>query len=59
MDKDDDKVGELYDIIEEIIEGVGEGVMNTITMGGGDWDYVVGVKSYRNFIGPRGLRRRN
>ena len=35
MDKDDDKVGELYDITEEIIEGVGKGVMNTITMGGG------------------------
>jgi hypothetical protein len=57
MDKDDDKMEELYDIIEEIVEEVGEGKTNTIIKG--DWNSVVGVKSYRNVIGPRGLRRRN
>lgn len=56
MDKGDE-MGELCDIIEEIIEEKLEGETNTIITG--DWSSVVGVKSYRNLIGPRGLRRRN
>jgi hypothetical protein len=57
LDKDGDKMRELCDIIEEIIEEDGEGETSTIIMG--EWNSVVGVKSYRNIIGPRGLRRRN
>jgi endonuclease/exonuclease/phosphatase family metal-dependent hydrolase len=57
MDKDDKEMGELYDINEGIIEEGGEGERNTIIMG--DGNSVFGVKSYRNVIGPRGLRRRN
>lgn len=57
MDKDDDEMGELYDIIEEIIVVNVEGETNTIITG--DWSSVVGVKSYRNVTGPRVLRRRN
>jgi len=34
LDKDDDKIGEFCDIIEEIIEEDGEGERNAIIMGG-------------------------
>jgi len=52
---EDDEVEELYDIIEEILEEDGKGDTNTIIMG--DWNSVVGDKSYRNTVGPYGLRR--
>jgi hypothetical protein len=38
LDKDDDKMGELCDIIEEIIEEDGEGETNTIIKG--DWNSI-------------------
>jgi len=52
----DDEVEELYGINEEILED-GKGNTNTIIMG--DWSSVVGDKSYRNIVGPRGLGRKN
>jgi len=50
-------VQELYDIIEEILEENGKDDTNTIIKG--DWKNVVGDESYRNFVGPRGLGRKN
>ena len=50
-------MGELYDIIEEILEENGKDDTNTIIMG--DWNSVVGDESYRNFVGPHGLGRKN
>jgi endonuclease/exonuclease/phosphatase family metal-dependent hydrolase len=47
----------LYGIIEEIIEEYGKRDPNTIIMG--DWNSVVGDKSYRNIVGPHGLGRKN
>jgi hypothetical protein len=57
MDNDDKEMGNLYDIIEGIIEEGGEGETNIIIMG--DGNCVFGVKSCRNVIEPRGLRRIN
>jgi exonuclease III len=54
---DDDKVEELYDIIEEILEEDGKGKTNTIIMG--DWNSVVGDKANHNTVGPYGLGRMN
>jgi exonuclease III len=56
-DYEDDKVEELYDIIEEILEEDGNGATNTIIMG--DWNSVVGDKAHHNTVGPYGLGRRN
>jgi hypothetical protein len=50
-------VEELYGIIEEILEEDGKGNTNTIIMV--DWNSVVGDKSYRYIVGPRGLGRKN
>jgi exonuclease III len=52
----EDEVEELYDIIKEILEEVGEGDTNTIIMG--DWNSV-GDESYRNIFGLHDLGRQN
>ena len=57
LEHENDEVEELYDIIEEILEEDGKGDTNTIIMG--DWNSVVGDKSYENTVGPHGLWRKN
>jgi hypothetical protein len=54
---EEDKVEELYDIIEEILEEDRKSATNTIIMG--DWNSVVGDKAHHNIVGPYGLGRRN
>ena len=54
---EDDEVEELYDITEESLEEDGKGNTNTIIMG--YWNSDVGDESYRNIVGPHGLRRKN
>jgi len=49
--------GNRYDIIKEILLEDGKRVTNTIIMG--NWNIVVGEKSYCNFAGRHGLGRRN
>jgi hypothetical protein len=51
-DYDNDKVKDVYDINKEIFEQDGKGDTNIIILG--DWNSVVGDKSYRNFAGPHG-----
>jgi hypothetical protein len=53
----EDEDEELYGVIEKIVEEVEKGATNTIVMG--DWNSLVGCKSYRNTAGPHGLGRRN
>jgi hypothetical protein len=56
-DHEDDKVEDLYDIIEEILEEDGKGATNTIIM---EVLYsVVGDKAHHKIVGPCGLGRRN
>jgi endonuclease/exonuclease/phosphatase family metal-dependent hydrolase len=57
MEYEDDKVEELYDIIEEILEEDVKGETNTIIMG--DCNSVVGDKEHHNIVGPYALGRRN
>jgi len=52
----EDEVEELYDITEEILEEDEKGDTNAIIMG--DWNSVVGDESYRNIVGPHGLRKK-
>ena len=54
---EDDEVEKLYDTTEEILEEDGQGDTNSIILG--DWNSVVGDKSYRNIVGSYGLGRRN
>jgi exonuclease III len=54
---EDDKVEELYGIIEEMFEEDGKCNTNTIIMG--DWNSVVGDELFRNIAGPQGLGRNN
>jgi hypothetical protein len=51
------EVVKLYDAIKEILEEHGKGDTNTIIMGG--WYSVVGDESYRNFVEPHELGRKN
>jgi len=57
LEHEDDKVEELYDIPEEILEEDGKGDTNTIIKR--DWNSVAGDESYRNIVGQHGLRRKN
>jgi hypothetical protein len=57
LEHEDDELEDMYDIIEEILEDDGKGDTNTIIMG--DWNSVVGDKSYRNIVGQHGLGRKN
>jgi exonuclease III len=57
LEYEDDKVEELCDIIEEILEEDGKGATNTIIMG--DWNSVVGDKAHHTTVGTYGLGRRN
>ena len=57
LEHEDDKVEELYDITEKILEEDGKRDTNTIIMG--DWNSVVGDESYENIVGPHGLGRKN
>jgi exonuclease III len=54
---EDDEVEKLYDTIEEILEEDGKGDTNSIILG--DWNSVVGDKSYWNIVGSHGLGRWN
>jgi exonuclease III len=54
---EDDEVEKLYDIIEEILEE--DGKCDTITIIMGNWNSAVGDESYRNFVGPHGIGRKN
>jgi hypothetical protein len=54
---EDDKVEELCDVTEEILEEDEKGETNTILMG--DWNSVVGEKVHHNIVQPYGLGRRN
>jgi len=54
---EDDKVEELYGVIEEIFEEDGKCNTNTIIMG--DWNSVVGDELFRDIVGPHGLGRKN
>jgi exonuclease III len=54
---EDNKVEELYGVIEEILEEDGKGNTHTIIMG--DWNSVVGDEPYRNIVGPNGQGRKN
>jgi hypothetical protein len=57
LEHEDDEVKEFYDIFEEILEE--DGKCDTITITMGDWNNVVGDESYRNFVEPHGLGRKN
>ena len=52
-----DEEEKLYDTTEEILEEDGKGDTNNIIPG--DWNSVVGDKSYRNIVGSRGIGKRN
>jgi hypothetical protein len=43
--------------VKKNLEEDGKGNTNTIIMG--EWNSVVGDKSYRNIVGPHGLGRKN
>jgi hypothetical protein len=53
---EDDGEQELYGITEEIIEEDGKGETNAAIMG--EWNSLVGDKSYRKTVGPHGLEKR-
>jgi hypothetical protein len=53
---EDDGEQELYRITEEIVEEDGKGETNTAIMG--EWNSLVGDKSYRKTFGPHGLEER-
>jgi len=57
LEHEDDELEELYSIIKKNLEEDGKGNTNTIIMG--EWNSVVGDKSYRNIVGPHGLGRKN
>jgi exonuclease III len=53
---EDDKVEELYGVIEEILEEDGKGNKNTIIMG--DWNSVVGDEPCRNIVRPHRIKKK-
>jgi hypothetical protein len=57
LEYEGDEVEETYGIIKENLEKNGKGTTNTIIRG--DWNSVVGDKSYQNIGGPHGHGRRN